>query len=238
MADASTTTNNKTPGYERWPEQRRRRLITEEYEYEFPFHYANVTVHRRFYRGTEFHGVEMNVVNSPNGIEGYSPMAADSIVVEETHPIVRIAVIGSACTPPGYVQIECEVLPEWRQPYELEGVMPIRMRATDLWGGHLRVDQWYSKDEQPHDFNGEPYDPLPEATKERYAFLNEGSQKAHYREFPLTGMSCAIFETPPSRKITVMGGSQPPGWPTDNYPDDQHYSFRTLRTTVRLPDDG
>ena len=93
MADASTTTNNKTPGYERWPEQRRRRLVTEEYEYEFPFHYANITVDRGFYRGSEFHGVEMNVVNSPNGVEGYTPMAADSIVVEETHPIVRIAVI-------------------------------------------------------------------------------------------------------------------------------------------------
>jgi hypothetical protein len=25
---------------------------------------------------------------------------------------IRIAVIGSACTPPGYVQIECDVLPE------------------------------------------------------------------------------------------------------------------------------
>ena len=59
---------------------------------------------------------------------------------------------------------------------------------------------------------------------------------AHYREFPHTGMSCAIFETPPSRRITVMSGSQRPGWPTDNYPDDQHYSFRTLRTTIRLPD--
>ena len=73
MADAATATNNKTPGYERWPEQKRRRLVTEEYEYEFPFHYANVTVNRRFYRGSEFHGVEMNVVNSPNGVEGYTP---------------------------------------------------------------------------------------------------------------------------------------------------------------------
>ena len=58
MADA---TNHQTPGYERWPEQKRRWLVTEEYEYDFPFHYANVTVNRRFYRGSEFHGVEMKV---------------------------------------------------------------------------------------------------------------------------------------------------------------------------------
>ena len=35
MADASTATNHRTPGYERWPEQQHRRLVTEEYEYEF-----------------------------------------------------------------------------------------------------------------------------------------------------------------------------------------------------------
>jgi hypothetical protein len=45
--------------------------------------------------------------------------------------------------------------------------MPVRMRATDLWGGHLRVDQWYSRDERPADFKGVAYDPLPEATREQ-----------------------------------------------------------------------
>ena len=45
-ADATTATKHRTPGYEHWPEQRRRRLVTEEYEYEFSFHYANVTVNR------------------------------------------------------------------------------------------------------------------------------------------------------------------------------------------------
>ena len=28
----------------------------------FPFHYANLTVNRRCYRGSEFHGVQMNAV--------------------------------------------------------------------------------------------------------------------------------------------------------------------------------
>ena len=47
-------------------------------------------------------------------------------------------------------------------------------------------------------------------------------------------MSCAVFEIPPSVRVRVMGGSQIPGWTDDNCPDDNHYSFRTIRTTVAV----
>ena len=97
----------------------------------------------------------MNTVNSPNGVEGYSPLASDAIVVEEENPIIRLAVIGSACTPPGYVQVECEPIEGWRRPTEIESVMPVRMRIDGLWGTHLRVDQWFAKTGQASSFRAE-----------------------------------------------------------------------------------
>ena len=45
-------------------------------------------------------------------------------------------------------------------------------------------------------------------------------------------MSSAIFEVPPSKKVTIRGGSEMPGWSSDQTPDDGHYSFRMIRTTV------
>ena len=45
-------------------------------------------------------------------------------------------------------------------------------------------------------------------------------------------MSCAVFEIPKSQKVTIMGGSETTGWLTDNAGCDDHYSFRTIRTTV------
>ena len=227
------------PGYDKEPMRRKLKLVTEEYEYELPFNYPNVTVVRRQYEGGEFHGIELNPVNSISGQKDYEPMAGDAIIVEEPHPIVRVAVIGSACTPPGYVQIECEPVQGWRRPDELESVMPVRMRINGLWGMHLRFDQWYSR--QPEVQDGAEkvsYEKIPKALIERYPGLAEGSVKAHYVEWPLAGMSSAVFETPPSRKVVVMGGGETPGWQTDSFPDDFHYSFRIIRTTVKVPRRG
>ena len=39
---------------------------------------------------------------------------ADGIVIRDEDPIVRVAVIGSACTPPGYVTLEGEPIDGWR----------------------------------------------------------------------------------------------------------------------------
>ena len=222
-------------GYAAEKQRVKKRLITEEYEYELPFNYPNVEVKRHYYEGSEFHGIEMNVINSPNGIPDYSSLPADYIVVEESEPIIRVAVIGSACTPPGYVQIECEPIEGWRRPEEIESVMPVRMRINGLWGMHLRYDQWFANDNEVHGAKKDnPYEKMPDAFKQMYKGLADGCLKTHYREFPMTGMSCAIFETPPSKKIIVMGGGEAPGWLSDSFPDDIHYSFRIIRTTVNV----
>ena len=225
------------PGYDSEPVRTKRKLVTEEYKYELPFNYENVTVDRRYYRGSEFHGIELNVINSPSGIdENYKPLPADSIAIEEPYPIIRVVVIGSACTPPGYVQIECVPTDGWRRPEELESVMPVRMRINGLWGMHLRVDQWYAENQEVRGIKPGPYEKPSKAFTDRYSGLAKGCVKSDFREFPLTGMSSAIFETPPCSKVTVMGGGETPGWVTDSFPDDIHYSFRTIRTTVRLPE--
>jgi len=233
----SSSKKGKTvPGYEKEPMRRKTRLVTEEYEYELPFNYPNVTVDRKHYHGGEFHGMELNVVNSFSGMEDYVPAAGDAVVIEEPHPIIRVVVIGSACTPPGYVQIECEPVETWRRPDEVETVMPVRMRINGLWGMHLRWDQWYARGEPVQGVMAdEPYEKMPKALLERYPGLAEGTVKSHHREWPLAGMSSAIFETPPSKKVIVMGGGETPGWRSDSFPDDFHYSFRIIRTTVRVP---
>ena len=52
------------------------------------------------------------------------------------------------------------------------------------------------------------------------------------REFPLAGMSCAVFETPPCKSVRISAGSINAGWTSDNCPDDHHYSIRMIRVTV------
>lgn len=227
--------------YPQAPVQKRVRLVTEAYEYEAPFKYANITVKRFDMMGRESHGVEMNMVNyhHPQGEQEPHDLEADSITLVEKDPIVRVVVMGSACTPPGYVQLECDPIPEWRNTYEIPGVLPPRFRINNLWGMHVRVDALYSHtpdvkppisrvDESGYDQVPEPYYDLYKSARGKL-FL-----KHHCRENPLAGMSCAIFEIPPSRTVIIQGGSEVPGWGSDNFPGDHHYSFRTIRTTVQL----
>ncbi len=224
-------------GYEGEPRRKKVKLVTEEYEYELPFNYENVTVNRRVYHGNEFHGMETNPINSVNDEENpIGNLPADSIEIAEDHPIIRVVVIGSACTPPGYIQIECEPIREWRRKAEMDAVMPVRMRINGLWGMHLRYDQWYAEGQikgvTPEGLAA--YEELTPGLLELYPWMANGGLKTHYREFPLTGMSCAIFEIPPSKNVIVMGGGETPGWKSDQFPDDAHYSFRMIRTTVQL----
>jgi len=230
----SAKSGKVVPGYEKEPMRKKVKLVTEEYEYELPFNYENITVDRLVYKGSEFHGMEMYPVND-EGVDGDKPTYADAIIVEEPHPIVRVAVIGSACTPPGYIQIECEPVEGWRRPDELVTAMPVRMRINGLWGMHIRWDQWYARSRGVIPVGSdESYEKMPDAFLDNFSGLKEGSVKSHYREFPLTGMSCAIFEIPPCKKVTVMGGAETPGWRSDNFPNDAHYSFRIIRTTVHV----
>ena len=162
-----------------------------------------------------------------------SDHAADCIAVSEERPIVRVVVIGSACTPPGYVQVECEELESWRRGDEVRTVMPVRFRMNNLWGMHLRADQWLtlSKDVKRglHPYG---YEAMPKGILDVYPGLKDYAVKCDASEFPLTGMSSAIFEVPPSRRVLISGGSEIPGWSSDGAADDAHYSFRIIRTTV------
>lgn len=162
-----------------------------------------------------------------------SDLAGDCIIVREDKPIVRVVVIGSACTPPGYVQVECEELESWRRKDELRTIMPVRFRINNLWGMHLRADQWCTRTrgvERAEFYHG--YEELPAGLLEVYPGLAGNAVKSDGSEFPFAGMSSAIFEVPPSRKVIIRGGSEMPGWSSDHSPSDGHYSFRIVRTTV------
>ena len=208
--------------------QIRQELKTTTYEYVMPFNYENLSVERQ-YHGGEFHGVEMFPLAEVAPPKATSGKPAEGIVVTEVHPIVRVVVIGSACTPPGYVTLEAEPVEGFRRKQktaerlaEVDGIMPVRFRIDNLWGMHLRFDQWAETD------GGRPFpDDIPDKYKGRFT-----GYRCTDREFPLTGMSSAIFEIPASKKIRISGGSQIPGWTNDTYPDDNHYSFRIIRTTV------
>lgn len=167
---------------------------TRTYEYEHPFNYPNVEVDRSEHTG-EQHGLELMPIP-----EIQSGRPADAITVTEAEPITEVTVIGSACTPPGYVQLEADPIEGFRREQEIDENLPVRFREEGLWGTHVRGDQ-----------------------------RNSGLS---YEEYPLAGMSCATFEVPRSETVRVTGGSQTPGWSEDTYPDDFHYSFRVIRTTV------
>jgi len=181
------------------PVQERERLdIGPTYLYEHPFNYPNIEVDRSFPGGEE-HGLELMPVPE---IQGNDP--ADRIILSEDEAIVRVVVIGSACTAPGWVALEADPIEEYPtnvDPPDTEKQLPVRFRETDLWGQHLRGDSHIDK---------------------------EGT----YREHPHTGMSCATFEIPRSTSVEIFAGSEVPGWRNDNYPDDFHYSIRQIRTTV------
>jgi len=220
--------------------QKKRRLVTETYEYEMPFKYENISVRRFDMMGREPHGVEMNMVNyhHPQGEREPHDLEGDCITLEEESPIVRVVVMGSACTPPGYVQLECEPVEGWRNRFESPGAMPARFRINNLWGMHMRVDALCgeTRDVKPlmdRVEGTEAYGELPEGHFELHkSARGRVFLKASSHENPLAGMSCAIFEIPPSHKVHIQGGSEIPGWQSDNFPGDHHYSFRCIRVSV------
>ena len=201
------------------------------YQYELPFNYENVKVVRA-YSGGETHGMELNTVNS------YSPqpqhLAADYIELTEGQPIIRVEVIGSACTPPGWVQLSAEPVPGFRRDDEIASIMPIRFRVGNLWGMHLRVDQWATDRAGLGRYGGRSpaYETLPNGFVRRSPKFAGYGMKTDYREFPLAGMSSAFFSIPPSLKVRIAAGSECVSWNDDTYPDDVHYSVRLIRVTV------
>ncbi len=215
------------------PPMTRVRLEMETYEYHMPFNYPNITVDRLYQRGQEWHGVEMNPINSIGADEEHLP--PDSITVVEERPIVRVAVIGSACVPPGFIQLEAEPLDEFYKPVDARGTAAVRYRVNNLWGMHMRCDNWLAESrDNILDEQGRAYPEIPKERIEK-VWHGKGSKykmKTHYRENPLVGMSCAVFEIPKSKKVVISGGCEVCAWSDDNYPDDAHYSFRIIRVSI------
>ena len=203
-------------------------------EYHMPFNYKNI-VHKVHMSDPANAGLELGSVNSAYRKEDggtKDDLPSDCLELTEKTPIVRVAVIGSACTPPGYVQLEAVPCEGFARPDEVEGVMPARFRIDGLWGMHLRGDQWMKKADTP----GEP---LPDHFVDNWPFNHGRDFKERYvltgvtyRNFPLAGMSCAIFEIPASHTVRILGGGAQPGWTEDACPNDNHYAFRIIRTTV------
>jgi hypothetical protein len=192
--------STRIKGYPNDSPREKEELRFKTYEYDVPFNYPNVEV-KRYWHGGEKHGLELFPIKQTD-INQQSLMPADSIVIHEDEPIVEVAVIGSACTPPGYVTLEADLVDGERRDDETIRALPVRFRADNLWGMHLRGD-----------------------------LLKEGPEVT-YRNLPVTGMSCAVFQIPKSKTVRIKGGSTVPGWEEDNYPDDIHYSFRVIRVTV------
>ncbi len=201
------------------------------FEYHFPFNYDNVNVVRA-YAGGETHGLESNPINSYSPDPEHRP--SDYLEIEEEQGIVYVEVIGSACTPPGFVMLSAEPLEDFRRQDEIADIMPVRFRINNLWGMHLRADQWLVRDTEVPRFVGQgPYAELAQGfidnSPEKFGGCH---MKMDYRELPLAGMSCALFSIPRSKRIKVMAGSEMMGWHDDNFPDDAHYSIRLVRVTV------
>ena len=118
---------------------------------------------------------------------------------------------------------------------DVPGTTAARFRINNLWGTHLRYDAWaVESGADITDSRGRTYDPLPEARKAIRPGLRNYDIKAHYRENPLVGMSCAVFEIPRSPRVIITGGSEICAWSDDDFPDDVHYSFTIIRTTLAV----
>ena len=222
----------KVLGYNEEKMQRRELGGFRTYEYRFPFNYENINVVRNYPWG-ELHGMETNSINS------YWPQPerkpSDLIEIEEEDSICHVEVIGSACTPPGFVMLSAEPVEGFRHEAEVADIMPVRFRINNLWGMHLRADQWMVKDTvvpRFEEIDAPAYQEIPEAFKKKNEIFREHKMKLDYREVPLAGMSCALFSIPLSKRIKVYAGSEIMGWHDDNYPDDAHYSMRIIRITV------
>ncbi|MHB9124588.1 MAG: hypothetical protein ACYC4F_01420 [Armatimonadota bacterium] len=199
-------------------------------EYHHPFNYRNIT-HHCYCNDPSNSGLEINPINSVDGrTDGGVP--GDYLEIVEDKPIVRLVVIGSACTPPGFVTIETEPCEGFRRPDEVSELMPARFRIDNLWGTHIRGDMWI-REESDGGLD------LPDNLVENWPYCHEKEFAETHRlyrvtakNYPAAGMSCAIFEMPASKTVRIMGGSQLYGWIGDAAAGDCHYSFRMIRTEV------
>lgn len=94
-------------------------------EYWAPFNYPNFCV--ELGRTDPYVGAEFNM----DGVElDVPPYGAITFIEDDL--ITGVDVIGSACVPPGYVQLFAEPV-EWKYPRT-----GLKMKVDNLWGEHLR----------------------------------------------------------------------------------------------------
>ena len=136
---ATEAADKRITGYPNDPPRERKALNLTTYEYEFPFNYPNVGVDR-VWVGGERHGIELFPIKTTDGSTATTQTSSDWIVIEEDHPMVQVAVIGSACTPPGSILVECDTIDSFRHDGENERAVSARFRVDNLWGMHLRAD--------------------------------------------------------------------------------------------------
>ena len=136
---ATEAADKRITGYPNDPPRERKALNLTTYEYEFPFNYPNVVVDR-VWVGGERHGIELFPIKTTDGSTATTQLPADWIVIEEDEPMVRVVVIGSACTPPGSILVECDTIDSFRHDGENERAVSARFRVDNLWGMHLRAD--------------------------------------------------------------------------------------------------
>ena len=130
-------TRGSVPDYYTGPEREVKRMAADgtpqqviEYttvvrEYWAPFNYPNFCV--ELGRLDPYVGAEYN----NDGVELDEPPYGAITFIEE-EPIIGVEVIGSACVPPGFVEIFAEPL-EWKFPRT-----GVKMKVEGLWGEHLR----------------------------------------------------------------------------------------------------
>ncbi len=125
--------DRRIPGYPNDPVREKTRITPfEVYEYETPFNYPNVEVDR-VWKGGERHGIELFAVKTTED-GGMMREPADGIIIHEDDPIIRVAVLGSACTPPGVVFIEATPVDGFRHEGENEDAMPVSISNRQSMG--------------------------------------------------------------------------------------------------------
>ena len=136
---AAETSERRVEGYPDDPVRERNELTLKTFEYKVPFNYLNVDVDREWVGG-EPHGMELFPLKTLPSTSGKIKAPGDAIVINEDDPIVRVEVVGSACTPPGSVMLEAATIDGESHSGENKDALPVRFRIDNLWGMHLRFD--------------------------------------------------------------------------------------------------
>ena len=135
--------DRRIPGYPHDPVREKRELTLRTVCLSTSFRSTtrtSMSIRAQRWIGGERHGMELFPIKTTDGSTASTQTPSDWIVIHEDEPMVRVAVMGSACTPPGAILLEADPLPGFRHDGETEHALPVRFRIDNLWGMHLRAD--------------------------------------------------------------------------------------------------